>query len=237
LRTKTKLSGPLAAERKARAASSGAASRRRCSLELELEARQAGFAAIAGVDEAGRGCLFGPVFAAAVILDPDRPIRGLNDSKALAAARREELAVLIRERAISFAVASATAAEIDRINILQASRLAMRRAVEALPSPADFLLVDAATVDLPLPQRAIIHGDALSRSIAAASILAKTSRDALLRELDLLYPGYGLASNKGYGAAEHMAGLDRLGPTPEHRMTYAPVRDRAQRSLFAEAGR
>ncbi len=206
-------------------------------MDLEREASLAGFVAIAGVDEAGRGCLFGPVYAAAVILHPERPIPGLNDSKALSAERREALAVLIRDRASAYAVAVATAAEIDRINILQASRLAMRRAVEALSVPADFLLVDAATVDLPLPQRAIIRGDALSRSIAAASILAKTSRDALLRDLDLRYPGYGLASNKGYGAPEHLAGLDRLGPTPEHRMTYAPVRERAQRSLFAEAGR
>lgn len=214
-----------------------AAKRSRCTMDLEREARAAGYSAIAGVDEAGRGCLFGPVFAAAVILHPDLPIRGLNDSKQLDPGRREELAALVRQRAVAFAVASASVAEIDRINILQASRLAMRRAVEALSVPADFLLVDATTVALPLAQRNIIHGDALSRSIAAASILAKTSRDALLRELDLVYPGYGLASNKGYGAPEHMAGLDRLGPTPEHRMTYAPVRDRAQRSLFAEAGR
>ena len=207
-----------------------------CSSALERQARSVGYAAIAGVDEAGRGCLFGPVYAAAVILDPDRPIRGLNDSKVLDAETREALAVLIRERAISFAVATATALEIDRINILQASRLAMRRAVEGLSVAADYLLIDATTVDLPIPQEAIIHGDALSRSIAAASILAKTSRDALLRELDAVYPGYGLASNKGYGSAAHLAGLERLGPTPEHRMTYAPVRDRAQRNLFAEVG-
>ena len=209
----------------------------KCSFDLERQARQNGFAAIAGVDEAGRGCLFGPVYAAAVILDPAKPIDGLNDSKQLGAGTREALAILIRERAIAFAVATATAAEIDRINILQASRLAMRRAVEALAVPADYLLIDASTVDLPLPQQAIIHGDALSRSIAAASILAKTARDARLRELDIVYPGYDLASNKGYGAPAHLAGLERLGPTPEHRMTYAPVRDRAQRSLFAEAPR
>ena len=208
----------------------------KCSFELERLARQSGYSAVAGVDEAGRGCLFGPVYAAAVILDPDKPIRGLNDSKVLDAETREALAVLIRERAVAFAVGIATAAEIDRINILQASRLAMRRAVEALAVPADYLLIDATTVDLPLAQQAIIHGDALSRSIAAASILAKTSRDARLRELDALYPGYDLASNKGYGAPAHLAGLDRLGPTPEHRMTYAPVRDRAQRSLFVEGG-
>jgi ribonuclease HII len=206
-----------------------------CSSNLERRARQSGYLAIAGVDEAGRGCLFGPVFAAAVILHPDRPIRGLNDSKVLDPETREALAIRIRERAIAFAVASATVIEIDRINILQASRLAMRRAVEALPAPADYLLIDATTVDLPLPQMSIIHGDALSRSIAAASILAKTSRDALLRELDLVYPGYGFARNKGYGAPEHLAALDLLGPTPEHRMTYAPLRDRAQLSLFLEA--
>jgi len=206
----------------------------KCTFNLEHLAWQSGHTAIAGVDEAGRGCLFGPVYAAAVILDPDRPIRGLNDSKLLDPPTRERLAILIRERAVAFAVASATAAEIDRINILQASRLAMRRAVEALHIAADYLLIDATTVELPLPQKPIIRGDALSRSIAAASILAKTSRDARLRELDVIYPGYGLASNKGYGAPVHLAGLDRLGPTPEHRMTYAPVRDRAQRSLFAE---
>ena len=211
----------------------------KCSFDLERQARQNGYAAIAGVDEAGRGCLFGPVYAAAVILDPGRPIDGLNDSKQLDAETREALAVLIRERAIAFAVSTATAAEIDRINILQASRLAMRRAVEALTVPADYLLIDATTVDLPLPQQAIIHGDALSRSIAAASILAKTSSDARLRELDIVYPGYDLAGNKGYGAPLHLAGLVRLGPSPEHRMTYAPVRARAraQRSLFTEAPR
>ena len=208
-----------------------------CTLELELQARADGYTAVAGVDEAGRGCLFGPVFAAAVILDPDRPIDGLDDSKKLDAPTREALAVLIRERAAAFCVATATAAEIDRINILQASRLAMRRAVEGLSTAADYLLVDATTVALPLAQKNVIHGDALSRSIAAASILAKTSRDALLRELDAQYPGYDLASNKGYPAPAHLAGLDLLGPTPEHRMTYAPVRERAQRTLFAGAGR
>ncbi|HEU0121818.1 MAG TPA: ribonuclease HII [Bryobacteraceae bacterium] len=208
----------------------------KCTMDFERSVRTLGFFTIAGVDEAGRGCLLGPVFAAAVILNPERPIRGLDDSKALDASTRETLAPRIRERAVAWAVASATAAEVDRINILQASRLAMRRAVEQLAVPADYLLVDATTVDLPVPQRAIIRGDALSRSIAAASILAKTSRDALLQELDLLYPGYGLASNKGYGSPIHLDALDRLGPTPEHRMTYAPVRQRVQRTLFEETG-
>lgn len=207
----------------------------RCTSAHERLAREAGYAAIAGVDEAGRGCLLGPVYAAAVILDVSRPIPGLNDSKQLTEEVREDLAPRIRERAVAYSIAWATAAEIDRINILQASRLAMRRAVEALAVVADFLLVDATTVDLPLPQKALIHGDAICRSIAAASILAKTARDAYLRELDMQYPGYGLATNKGYGVPEHLDGLTRLGVTPEHRRTFAPVRLILQPSLFAEA--
>lgn len=133
----------------------------RCASRFERDARGLGFRRVAGLDEAGRGSLFGPVFAAAVILSPERPIRGLNDSKLLEPERREELAVLIEERAVTWAVASADAGEIDRINIYQASRLAMRRAVEQLSEPADFLLVDALKLDLPMPQRALIHGDAL----------------------------------------------------------------------------
>jgi ribonuclease HII len=208
----------------------------RCTSAFERQARSAGFAAIAGVDEAGRGCLFGPVYAAAVILDPQKPIQGLNDSKQLDEETREALAPKIRNRAIAFAVASASAAEIDRINILQASRLAMKRAVEMLSVAADYLLVDATTIDLPLPQEALIKGDARCRSIAAASILAKTARDARLKELDVVYPGYGFASNKGYGAPDHLAGLVQLGPTPEHRKTFAPVRNLLQPALFLEAG-
>jgi len=209
----------------------------RCTSAFERQARSAGFAAIAGVDEAGRGCLFGPVYAAAVILDPDKPIQGLNDSKQLDEETREALAPKIRDRALAWAVASASAAEIDRINILQASRLAMKRAVESLPVTADYLLVDATTVDLPLPQEALIKGDARCRSIAAASILAKTARDTQLNELDVTYPGYGFAKNKGYGAPDHLAALSKLGPTPEHRKTFAPVRNLLQPSLFKEAGR
>ncbi|MBM3768299.1 MAG: ribonuclease HII [Acidobacteria bacterium] len=209
----------------------------RCTSAFERQARSAGFAAIAGVDEAGRGCLFGPVYAAAVILDPDKPIQGLNDSKQLDEETREALAPKIRDRALAWAVASASAAEIDRINILQASRLAMKRAVESLPVTADYLLVDATTVDLPLPQEALIKGDARCRSIAAASILAKTARDTQLKELDVTYPGYGFAKNKGYGAPDHLAALSKLGPTPEHRKTFAPVRNLLQPSLFKEAGR
>ena len=187
--------------------------------------RRAGYRAIAGLDEAGRGALFGPVFAAAVILDPEKPIRGLDDSKQLAPERREVLAQRIRERARSWAVAAADAFEIDHWNILQAARLAMRRAVEQLPSPCDFLLVDAVSVDLPLPQKALIHGDALCFSIAAASILAKVARDAALEAWDAVFPEYRLKDNKGYGTPEHLAALDRLGPTTLHRFSFEPVRN------------
>ena len=198
-----------------------------CSTRFERELRKQGFGAIAGVDEAGRGCLFGPVYAAACILDPLRPLRGVNDSKQVSEQNRETLALLLRERSVAWAIGWASAAEIDAINILQASRLAMKRAVENLSQQADYLLVDAISVDVAIPQRGVIHGDALSRSIAAASILAKTARDAHLRELDLQYPAYGFARHKGYGSPEHLAALDRWGPLPEHRYSYAPVRARA----------
>ncbi|WP_228486244.1 ribonuclease HII [Paludibaculum fermentans] len=203
----------------------------RCTNQLEDEVRRTGYVRIAGVDEAGRGCLFGPVFAAAVILDPDKPLRGLADSKTLACERRAELAVLIRERAMAWAVASASASEIDQINILQASRLAMRRAVEALNPPCDYLLVDATTVDWPVPQQALIKGDARVRAIAAASILAKVGRDECIGLLDEQYPGYGLARHKGYPTAEHKEALLRLGPTDLHRRSYAPVLQALQRTL------
>jgi len=190
----------------------------------ERALRREGFRAIAGVDEAGRGALFGPVFAAAVILDPDRPIRGLDDSKALEPDRREVLAGRIYDRAKAWAVAASDAFEIDRINILQASRLAMRRAVERLTPTCDHLLVDAVTVDVPLPQKALIHGDALCFSIAAASILAKVHRDRALRAWDEVFPEYGLASNKGYSTPDHIAALEKCGPTALHRFSFEPVR-------------
>jgi ribonuclease HII len=190
----------------------------------ERALRRAGYRAIAGLDEAGRGALFGPVFAAAVILDPEKPIRGLDDSKQLTPERREVLAGRIRERAQSWAVAAADAFEIDHWNILQAARLAMRRAVERLPEPCDCLLVDAVSVDLALPQRALIHGDALSFSIAAASILAKVARDAALEAWDAVFPEYGFKDNKGYGTPHHLAALERLGPTSLHRFSFEPVR-------------
>jgi ribonuclease HII len=190
----------------------------------ERALRGAGYRAVAGVDEAGRGALFGPVFAAAVVLDPSKPIRGLDDSKQLLPDRREVLAARIRERAVAWAVGGADAFEIDRVNILQASRLAMRRAVESLQPACDYLLVDFVSVDLPLPQQGLIHGDAVSFSIAAASILAKVARDAALEAWDQVFPGYGFASNKGYMTPDHVAALERLGPTSLHRFSFEPVR-------------
>lgn len=181
------------------------------------------------MDEVGRGCLFGPVFAAAVILDPEHPIRGLDDSKALSPDRRQLLAARIRERAVACAVAGEDAYSIDRWNILQASRRAMKRAVEALSIAADFVYVDALSIDLPLPQKALIKGDARCASIAAASIVAKVARDEALQAWHRVYPEYALDSNKGYGAPRHYAGLDACGPTAHHRFSFAPV---AQGSLF-----
>ncbi|MGC8760624.1 MAG: ribonuclease HII [Bryobacteraceae bacterium] len=200
----------------------------RCTSKMEDSVRRLGYRSIAGVDEAGRGCLFGPVFAAAVILDPARPVRGLADSKTLSPERREELAAAIRARSLAWAVASASVEEIDRINIREAARLAMRRAVEALRPPCDYLLVDALEVDWPVPQQALIRGDARVACIAAASILAKTARDALMEELDARYPGYGIARHKGYATAEHCQALRRLGPTPLHRRSFSPVLEALQ---------
>ena len=197
----------------------------RCTSRLERSARQEGYARIAGVDEVGRGALFGPVVAAAVILDPARPIRGLNDSKQLDAETREKLAPRIRARALAWKIAAVDAARIDWINIYQASRLAMRRAVEALDPQPDLLFVDALTLDVAIPQRAIIHGDALSVSVAAASIIAKVERDAIMKEWDAAFPGYGLASNKGYSTPDHCEGLVNRGATPLHRLSYSPVAD------------
>jgi ribonuclease HII len=177
-----------------------------------------------GIDEAGRGPLAGPVFAAAVILDPARRIRGLKDSKLLTAERRDELAAEIRASAIAWAVASADVGEIDTLNILRATLLAMRRAVEALAvAPVEAVVDGDRCPTLPCPVYAIVRGDRLVASISAASILAKTARDALLVELDALYPQYGFAQNKGYGTPEHIAAIDRHGPCPIHRRSFAPV--------------
>lgn len=203
----------------------------RCVATLERSVRALGFPLIAGADEAGRGSLFGPVYAAAVILDPDRPIRGLRDSKELEPERREELAAEIREKALAWAVASVDAFVIDRVNIYQASRIAMRRAIEQLVPRASYLLLDAVPVDLPLPQQAIIKGDARCRTIAAASILAKVYRDACMREWDWVFPQYGLRRNKGYTTPEHMRALAAYGPTVHHRFSYEPVREACPLSL------
>ena len=188
---------------------------------------------IAGLDEAGRGALFGPVFAAAVILDPAKPIRGLDDSKQLAPERREVLASRIRERARAWSVAAADAFEIDHLNILEAARLAMRRAVDRLSAPTDCLLLDALRLDLPVPQRALIHGDALCFSIAAASILAKVARDGALEAWDAVFPQYGFKGNKGYGTPDHLAALSRLGPTSLHRFSFEPVRNASRYESWA----
>ena len=179
---------------------------------------------IVGVDEAGRGPLAGPVVAAAVILDPTRRIRGLRDSKLLPPSRREQLAELIRTRAIAWSVGSAEVDEIDRINILQATMLAMRRAVEALGIMPGEVLVDGDRCpELGCPTHPIVKGDRDIAVISAASIIAKTTRDAMLVVLDAKYPQYGFAQNKGYGTPDHLAALDRHGPCPAHRRSFAPV--------------
>ncbi len=203
----------------------------RCTLRFERQAWTTGAQLVAGVDEAGRGALFGPVVAAAVILDPRRPIRGLRDSKLISEDRREELAEIIHRRAVASAVAAVDAARIDQINIYQASRAAMRDAVLQLAPVPDFLLVDAMRLDCDCPQNSIIHGDARSASIAAASILAKVERDRILRELDPQFPLYGLASNKGYSTPQHLESLRRFGPSPLHRRSFAPVWNCAQEPL------
>ena len=205
----------------------------RCDGRWERTARAAGYRCIAGVDEAGRGALFGPVFAAAVVLSPERQIRGLRDSKVLEPERREVLAERIRERAVTWAVAAADAFEIDRYNILQASLLAMKRAISRLSPACDYLLLDAVTVaGIDLPQKPLIHGDARCPSIAAASILAKTERDACLRRWNVVFPQYGLAQHKGYGTEEHQAALRKYGPTMLHRFSFEPVRMSTQYPLW-----
>jgi len=200
---------------------------RLCSTRYEREARQSGWQRVAGIDEAGRGSLFGPVVAAAVILNPRRRIVGLDDSKKLAPGYREELFGRIREHALAWAVAEVDASRIDAWNIYQASRQAMLAAVSQLHPLPDYLLLDAMEIDLPIEQKALIHGDMRSVSIAAASILAKVERDRLMEEFDLQYPQYGLARNKGYGTPDHLEALRQHGPSRLHRFSYAPVREAA----------
>lgn len=195
-------------------------------LAYERAAREEGFRLIAGVDEAGMAPLAGPVVAAAAILPEGLRPRGLDDSKKLGAETRERLAAEVKAGALAWAVGIATVEEIDRLNIYHAGLLAMRRAVLGLLPAPEILLVDARKIPgVALPQRPIIHGDAISLSIAAASVLAKTHRDGLLVELDAAHPGYGLARHKGYPTPEHFEALARLGPSPIHRTSFAPVRE------------
>jgi ribonuclease HII len=204
-----------------------AAMRRRCSSRFEREARKCGWQRIAGLDEVGRGSLFGPVVAAAVILDPKRRIVGLDDSKKLPAERREVLALRIREHALAWAIADVDAGRIDAWNIYQASRQAMTQAVRQLNISPDYLLLDAMQLDVLIEQKSLIHGDSLSVSIAAASIIAKVERDRMMNEWDLIYPQYGLAQHKGYATPVHLAALRSHGPSPHHRYSFAPVREAA----------
>jgi ribonuclease HII len=195
-----------------------------CGWKLEKAARKFGFMRIAGCDEVGRGPMFGPVVAAAVILPAGCRMQGLTDSKQLTEKKRNTLDVEIREKALAWAIAAVDVETIDRINIRNASLLAMRLAVEQLALTPDYLLIDGRDmIDWPCPQQSVIQGDATSFSIAAASVLAKVHRDSLLVELDARFPGYGLARHKGYCSREHLAALDRLGPTPLHRKSFSPV--------------
>lgn len=195
-----------------------------CGFKLERAARKLGFLRIAGLDEVGRGPMFGPVVAAAVILPHGFRLQGLNDSKQLSEKKRLEYDAEVRANAIAWSIAAVDVETIDRINIRQASLLAMRQAVERLALSPDYLLIDGIDmIDWPCPQQPVVQGDGTSLSIAAASVLAKVHRDRLLVELDAVFPGYGLARHKGYCSAEHMEALARLGPTPLHRKSFAPV--------------
>ena len=197
--------------------------RLKCTLAFEKRAWAAGARLVAGVDEVGRGALFGPVVAGVVILDPQDRIRGLRDSKLLPAERREVLADRIKSRAIAWATAAVDVARIDQVNIYQATRLAMLEAVARLALVPDHLLIDAMVLDWSGPQTRIIHGDARSASIAAASIVAKVERDRMIAAWDPVFPVYGLASNKGYSTPQHLCALREHGPSPLHRQSFAPV--------------
>jgi len=207
-----------------------------CDFSRERALRARGFLLVAGVDEAGRGPLAGPVVAAAVILPEDFAPDGLTDSKKVSAPKREKIyAILTATAEILWAVAEASVEEIDRLNILRATHLAMARAVQGLPSKPDHALVDGLPVrGLPVEHTAVVEGDTLSLSIAAASIIAKVTRDRLMVELDTRFPQYGFARHKGYGVREHLEALRNHGPCPAHRRTFAPV---AQTQLPLEAAR
>ncbi|MFT4113393.1 ribonuclease HII [Silvibacterium sp.] len=198
-----------------------------CGNKYEKAAREQGAVRIAGVDEVGRGCLFGPVVAAAVILPPETKIRGLRDSKQLTQEDRERLADIVRRKALAVSIIEIDSETIDRVNIYQATKLAMTQAVLALSPEPDHLLIDAMRLELGpgrnCTQTSIIYGDSLSISIAAASVVAKVYRDKLMCELDAQYPEYGLAAHKGYSTPVHLAALEKHGPTPLHRRSFRPV--------------
>ncbi len=196
-----------------------------CGLVFEELAWADGFLSVAGVDEVGRGCLAGPVVAAACVLDRTKPLpEGLNDSKQLTSSQREEIASQLKATCIAYAIGSVEAPDIDRINILEATKQAMRTAIATLSPSADYLLIDALYLKgVSLPQRSIIKGDCVSASIAAASILAKTYRDELMRSYDGDYPGYGFAENVGYGTKAHLAAIKTLGPCSLHRRSFKGI--------------
>lgn len=189
-------------------------------LQFERRLWENGVTYVAGVDEAGRGCLFGDVVAAAVVLPKGLVIPDVDDSKKLSAAKREELYAIVMEKAVAVGVGRVDAGTIDRINIRQAVRLAMKRAIEQLGLCPEHVLIDAETIDVALPQTPVVRGDSLSQSIAAASIVAKVTRDRLCAEWDAAFPQYGIARHKGYGTKEHREAVLRFGPTPLHRMTF-----------------
>jgi ribonuclease HII len=195
-------------------------------LSFERQGYRNGFQVVAGIDEAGRGPLAGPVVAAAVILPPGLLIPGVNDSKQLSPNKREQLFDTIMSLAVSVGIGMGSPELIDQINILQATRHAMLEAVSQLAPQPDYILIDGiSTINTPIPQKTIKKGDSLSLSIAAASIIAKVTRDRLMRELDTLHPGYGFSGHKGYGSALHMAAIRQLGPSPVHRLTFGGVKE------------
>jgi len=207
--------------------------RRHPDLRHERKLWRAGLQAVAGVDEAGVGPMAGPVIAAAVIFPVETFIKGVNDSKQLPPERREELYPLIMRTAVAFGIGVAQPTEIDNLNIFWATMAASERALAALCRTPDHVLVDGRCIpELKLPQTRIVGGDRKSFCIAAASIIAKVTRDRMMAELDLQYPGYGFAQHKGYCTSDHFVALDRLGPSPIHRRSFAPVWDAAQRKLF-----
>lgn len=201
-------------------------------LEYEQDLWGRGFRRIAGIDEVGRGCLFGDVVAAAVILPEGLLLDGVNDSKKLTEKKRDALYEVILEHALAVGVGCVDAETVDRINIKQAARLAMKLALAELPEEPDYLLVDAEKVDSPLPQLAVIHGDALSQSIAAASIIAKVTRDRMCIHWDVDYPLYGIAIHKGYATKQHREALEQYGPSPLHRRTFLGKILNVQQELF-----